>query len=166
MRMDFSLISSRLRKISNLNFIFKKYSQLLLTAHKLLVKLISLCYFGVVHKWRHGRRGKGQGFCDNSTKASLIKSVTKGGGGVKKCPKLRNVIYGRPLYTSKMTIHWGQVFFLFRPSFNLLLQTPKFCAPKNKQQISIFTFALKKTFLGLSIEMLICIFSFSSIIGS
>ena len=32
-----------------------------------------------------------------STKALVIKRVTMGGGGVKNCPKLRDVIYGRPL---------------------------------------------------------------------
>jgi hypothetical protein len=37
-----------------------------------------------------------QGFCDNSTKALLIKSVTMGGGGVKNYQKLRDVIYERP----------------------------------------------------------------------
>jgi hypothetical protein len=41
-------------------------------------------------------RGKGQEFCDNSIKDSEIKSVTIGGEGVKKCPKLRGVIYGLP----------------------------------------------------------------------
>ncbi len=40
----------------------------------------------------------GQRFCDNSTKASEIKSsVAMGGGVVKKFPNLRGVIYGRPL---------------------------------------------------------------------
>ncbi len=34
----------------------------------LIITIINI--LGVVHKWRHGRRGgKGQGFCDNSTKA-------------------------------------------------------------------------------------------------
>jgi hypothetical protein len=45
---------------------------------------------GVVHKWRHGLRARGgQGFCDNSTKAIVLKSVTIWGGGgsknVKNC---------------------------------------------------------------------------------
>ena len=40
----------------------------------------------------------GQGFCDNRTKALVIKRVTMRGGGVKKCPNLCDVIYGRPLY--------------------------------------------------------------------
>ncbi len=53
---------------------------------------------GIVHKWRHGSRGRGyQGFCDNFTEASEIKSVTIGGWGVKNVPKLRDVIYGQPL---------------------------------------------------------------------
>jgi hypothetical protein len=39
---------------------------------------------GVVHNWRPGRKGGGgQGFCVNSTKVSVIKSVTMGGGGSK-----------------------------------------------------------------------------------
>jgi hypothetical protein len=41
--------------------------------------------------------GRGQGCCDNSTKASVMKSVTIVGGGVKKCPNLSDVIDGRPL---------------------------------------------------------------------
>jgi hypothetical protein len=41
-------------------------------------------------------RGEGyQGFCDNSTKASVLKSVTMGGGVVKNYQKLRDIIYGR-----------------------------------------------------------------------
>ncbi len=43
-----------------------------------------------------GGRGY-RGFCDNSSKALLIKSVTMRGGGVKNYEKLRDVIYGRPL---------------------------------------------------------------------
>ena len=35
------------------------------------------CNLGVVHKWRHCLRGRGQGFCGNNPKAFLIKSVTK-----------------------------------------------------------------------------------------
>jgi hypothetical protein len=35
-----------------------------------------------------------QGFCDNRNKASLLKSVTMGGGGVENHRKLRDVIYG------------------------------------------------------------------------
>jgi hypothetical protein len=38
-----------------------------------------------------------QGFCDNSNKALLLKSVTMGGGGVENHRKLRDVIYGRPI---------------------------------------------------------------------
>ncbi len=43
-----------------------------------------------------GGRGY-QGFCDNSAKALVIKSVTMGGGSVKNDQILRDVIYGRPL---------------------------------------------------------------------
>ncbi len=39
--------------------------------------------YGVVNIWRHCLRGRGHGFCDSSTKASVIKSVTMGGGGSK-----------------------------------------------------------------------------------
>ena len=49
---------------------------------------------GVIHKWHHGITGWGQGFCDNSTKTLLLKSVTMGGGG-RMCQKLRDVIYER-----------------------------------------------------------------------
>ena len=38
----------------------------------------------------------GQGFYDDSTKALVIKPVTMGKGG-KNCPRLRDVIFGRPL---------------------------------------------------------------------
>jgi hypothetical protein len=37
------------------------------------------------------------GFCDNSTRVSVIKSVSMGGGWVKKCYKLNDVINGQPL---------------------------------------------------------------------
>jgi hypothetical protein len=46
-----------------------------------------------------GGRGY-QGFCDDSTKALVMKSVTMGEGGVKNDLILRDVIYGRPLYPS------------------------------------------------------------------
>ncbi len=63
--------------------------------------------FGVIHKWRYSLEG--QGFCDSSTKALVIKSVTMG-EGVKNCPKLRDVIYGRPFCHNKnilkMTSWW------------------------------------------------------------
>jgi hypothetical protein len=42
-----------------------------------------------------GGRGY-KGFCDESTKALVIKCVTMGGGGVKNDQILRDVIYGRP----------------------------------------------------------------------
>jgi hypothetical protein len=41
---------------------------------------------------------------DYSTKASVIKSVTIRGGGDKKCPNLSDVIYGQPLWPSKMLV--------------------------------------------------------------
>ncbi len=43
-------------------------------------------------------RGRGgQGFCDYSSKALIVKRVTMGEEGVKKCSKLRDVIFGLPL---------------------------------------------------------------------
>jgi hypothetical protein len=46
-----------------------------------------------------------QGFCDNSTKASLLNCMTIGGGSIKNYQKLCEVIYGRPLsYYSKFVI--------------------------------------------------------------
>ena len=36
----------------------------------------------------------------------VLKGMTKGGGGVKNCLKLRDVIYGRPLtYHTKLLLH-------------------------------------------------------------
>ena len=46
--------------------------------------------------------GRGyQGFCDDSAKALVLKSVTMGGGGVKNYRKMRDVLYGRPLSEDK-----------------------------------------------------------------
>ncbi len=46
---------------------------------------------------RHwGRGGGDEGFCDKSTKASVIKSVAMG-EEIIKCLKLHDVINGRPL---------------------------------------------------------------------
>ena len=42
-------------------------------------------------------RGGGSRIFDDSTKALVIKHVTMGGGGINNCPKLRDVIYERPL---------------------------------------------------------------------
>ena len=50
----------------------------------------------------HGLRVRGnQGFCDNSTKALVLKSVTIGLGYVKNHQKMRDVIYGRPLSSNE-----------------------------------------------------------------
>ena len=57
--------------------------------------------YGVVHKWWHGLRGRGQGFCDDSTKDLVVKSVKIEGAGVWICPKFLDVIYGRPLSCKK-----------------------------------------------------------------
>jgi hypothetical protein len=47
--------------------------------------------------------GRGcQGFCDNSTSALVMKSLTMGGGGVKN-PNLRDVIYGSLIRTTSST---------------------------------------------------------------
>ncbi len=48
-----------------------------------------------------------KGFCDNSAKALLLKSVTMGERGVKNNPCLPDVIYGRPninIITTKVTV--------------------------------------------------------------
>jgi hypothetical protein len=53
--------------------------------------------------------GRGyQGFCDKSIEAFVLKSVTMGGGGVKKYQKLRDVIYGRSL-----TYQWAWIRTIF-----------------------------------------------------
>ena len=45
---------------------------------------LEVIVLGVIHKWRHGLSGgRGQGFCDYSTQAWVIKYVTMGGGGQK-----------------------------------------------------------------------------------
>ena len=68
----------------------------------------------VVNKWSHGLRKGFQGFCDDSTKALVSKSVTLGEGGV--WAKMSDIIYRRPLYTFlyvfKKTVR------TFEPSFN------------------------------------------------
>ena len=54
-----------------------------------------------------GGRG-GQGFCGGSSKALVIKSVSMGGWGIKLCPKLRDIIYGRPICISHNEWHVEQ----------------------------------------------------------
>ena len=59
------------------------------------------CY-GVIHKWRrHGNRVEGvrghHESCDENKWASLRKGGTMGGGVVKNCPKLPDIINVRPL---------------------------------------------------------------------
>ena len=44
--------------------------------------------------------GEGQGFCDDSTKALVLKSVTMG-EGIKHCIIFRDFIYGRSQITTK-----------------------------------------------------------------
>ncbi len=63
--------------------------------YKMMLTLSFWDILGVVHKWRHGIRGKG--FCEDSTKALVIKSVTKGVGVVKNYQILCDISYGRPL---------------------------------------------------------------------
>jgi hypothetical protein len=71
-----------------------------------------------------GGRGY-QGFCDNSTKALLIKSVTMGGGGVKNYEKLRDVSYGRPqslpVYNERNVSRLGT---RFEPTYTVPKHTP------------------------------------------
>ena len=53
---------------------------------------------GVVHKWRHGRRGKGvMFFFDDSSKDLVMKRVTIGGVGRKLSKIMQCHIYERPL---------------------------------------------------------------------
>ncbi len=71
----------------------------LITKVNILNKVYIVKYWnleqGVVHKWRHGLKGRGyQGFCDDSTKALVIKSATMGEGVSKNYQLLRDVIYG------------------------------------------------------------------------
>jgi hypothetical protein len=55
--------------------------------------------YKVVHKWRHGFSGRGcQGFCDNSTKALVMKKRDNWGGGVNNTSNMRDVIYGWTLF--------------------------------------------------------------------
>ncbi len=65
---------------------------------------------GVVHIWRHGLKGY-QGFCDNSTKALVLKCVTMGDRGVKNDQKLRDAIYGRPPKSITLTSEHEPKFF-------------------------------------------------------
>ena len=44
-----------------------------------------------------------RGFCDDSTKALVIKSVTMGGDGVKNYQTLRDIVYGWPLRRETMS---------------------------------------------------------------
>ena len=50
---------------------------------------------GFVHRWRHGCRGTGKVFCDDSITAFVLNSVSRG-RRVKNSPKMRDVIYGQP----------------------------------------------------------------------
>ncbi len=69
------------------------------------IKVFLDFYLWAVHKWRHSLRGEGYlGFCDNSTKALLLKRVTIGKGGVKSYQKLCDVIHGQPLISIKILI--------------------------------------------------------------
>jgi len=58
--------------------------------------------------------GEGQGLCDASTKSIALNTVMMGGGGfwwrVKKCPKLRDTIYGRALNKASSQIAVEQLF--------------------------------------------------------
>ena len=68
-----------------------------------------------------GGRGY-QGFCDDSTKALVLKSVTMGGGGVKNYQKLRDVIYGRTLMDEPLwTNPYGRPLKWYRFRITLLL---------------------------------------------
>lgn len=64
---------------------------------------------GVVHKWLHGCRGLSKWFCDGSTKSFSTNVMTTGRGGVKICPELFDIIYGRP--PEKKTSKWFLLIF-------------------------------------------------------
>ena len=50
--------------------------------------------------------GEGQGFCDGSTLALVIKSVTMRGRMGQNCSKLRDVIYKRPTNVLSKVRRW------------------------------------------------------------
>lgn len=52
-----------------------------------------------------------QGYCDNSIEALVLRSVTIGGGGVKKYQKHRDVIYVRPLKPKHLRSREGDDFY-------------------------------------------------------
>ena len=49
-------------------------------------------------------RYMGQGFCDESTKAVVMKRVNMRGGVIKNCAKFCDVIYGRPLFVKVLVL--------------------------------------------------------------
>ena len=49
-------------------------------------------------------RYMGQGFCDDSTKAVVMKRVTMRKGVIKNCPKFCDVVYGRPLFVKVLVV--------------------------------------------------------------
>jgi hypothetical protein len=61
-------------------------------------KYLSFCWSSINEVTEQGK-GAGERFCDESTRALVIKSVTTGGGGIKNVQNLLDVIYGRPLLT-------------------------------------------------------------------
>ena len=71
----------------------------------------SFC-LGIIHKWRHTSRGKGDcDFCDNIYEglSETVILVWQRGGGVRKSPNLLDVINGWPLiqqlFNSSTIIH-------------------------------------------------------------
>ncbi len=71
-----------------------------LWASKSFLKVLFLCKGSSINDDMAGGGRGYQWFCDDITKALVMKSVTMGGGGVKKYQILRDVIYGRPLNIS------------------------------------------------------------------
>jgi hypothetical protein len=57
----------------------------------------------VVHKLRHGLKGSGSRILGLQCQGLSNKKRDDGRTGVHKCPKMRDVIYGRPLIMSKAT---------------------------------------------------------------
>jgi hypothetical protein len=68
----------------------------------------ALCIYSLNYVTVADGRGY-QGFCDNSTRALLLKNVMMGREGVKNYQKLRDVIYGLLLMALKIQLfQWGK----------------------------------------------------------
>ena len=57
---------------------------------KQIILLVVTFYDDLIHKWRHGHRKRGKGFCDDITEFLVLRNVTI-------ARRFRDVIYGLPL---------------------------------------------------------------------